>query len=56
LVARVVRWTSLFRRLAERGAQRAGHTSVSFVLDRHGYLFPEADTALPARLDDLFRQ
>jgi hypothetical protein len=36
-------------------AQRAGHTSVSFVLDRYGHLFPEADTALRSRLDDLFR-
>jgi integrase len=36
-------------------AQRAGHTSVSFVLDRYGHLFPEADTALRTRLDDLFR-
>jgi len=36
-------------------AARAGHTSVSFVLDRYGHLFPEADTALRARLDDLFR-
>jgi hypothetical protein len=36
-------------------AQRAGHTSVSFVLDRYGHLFPEADTALRARPDDLFR-
>jgi integrase len=36
-------------------AQRAGHTSVSFVLDRYGHLFPEADTALRARLDGLFR-
>jgi integrase len=35
-------------------AQRAGHTSVSFVLDRYGHLFPEADTALRARLDELF--
>jgi hypothetical protein len=26
-------------------AARAGHTSVSFVLDRYGHLFPEADTA-----------
>jgi hypothetical protein len=31
------------------------HTSVSFVLDRYGDLFPEADTALRARLDSLFR-
>ena len=36
-------------------AARAGHTSVSFVLDRYGHLFPEADTALRARLDSLFR-
>jgi integrase len=36
-------------------AQRAGHTSVSFVLDRYGHLFPEADTALRTRLDELFR-
>jgi hypothetical protein len=36
-------------------AARAGHTSVSFVLDRYGHLFPEADTALRARLDLLFR-
>jgi integrase len=37
-------------------AQRAGHTSVSFVLDRYGHLFPEADTTLRDRLDTLFRQ
>jgi integrase len=37
-------------------AARAGHTSVSFVLDRYGHLFPEADAALRGRLDDLFRQ
>jgi integrase len=36
-------------------AARAGHTSVSFVLDRYGHLFPEADKALRARLDLLFR-
>ena len=36
-------------------AARAGPTSVSFVLDRYGHLFPEADTALRARLDTLFR-
>jgi integrase len=34
-------------------AQRAGHTSVSFVLDRYGHLVPEADTTLRARLDEL---
>jgi integrase len=37
-------------------AQRAGHTSVSFVLDRYGHLFPESDAALRERLDVLFRQ
>jgi len=37
-------------------AQRAGHTSVSFVLDHHGQLFPESDAALRERLDVLFRQ
>jgi integrase len=37
-------------------AARAGHTSVSFLLDRYGHLFPEADTALRARLDALFRE
>jgi transposase InsO family protein len=25
---------------------RAGHSSVSFTLDRYGHLYPEADTAL----------
>jgi hypothetical protein len=35
-------------------AARAGHTSMSFVLDRYGHLLPEADTALQARLDGLF--
>jgi hypothetical protein len=33
---------------------RAGHTSTSFVLDRYGHLFPEADAALCDRLDALF--
>ena len=36
-------------------ATRAGHTSVSFVLDRYGHLFPESDAALRDRLDLLFR-
>jgi integrase len=36
-------------------AARAGRTSVSFVLDRYGHLFPEADTVPRARLDSLFR-
>ena len=32
-------------------AARAGHTSVSFTLDRYGHLYPEADRALRDRLD-----
>ncbi|MGH9005742.1 MAG: tyrosine-type recombinase/integrase, partial [Acidimicrobiia bacterium] len=36
-------------------SRRLGHASVSFTLDRYGHLFPEADTALRARLDCLFR-
>jgi integrase len=32
-------------------AARAGHTSVSFTLDRYGHLYPEADLALRDRLD-----
>jgi hypothetical protein len=35
-------------------AIRAGHTSVSFTLDRYGHLYPEADTALRDRLDALY--
>src|SRR6266511_4119106 len=34
-------------------AVRAGHTSVSFTLDRYGHLYPEADARLRDRLDDL---
>jgi integrase len=34
-------------------AVRAGHTSVSFTLDRYGHLYPEADTRLRDRLDRL---
>jgi integrase len=34
-------------------AVRAGHTSVSFTLDRYGHLYPEADAKLRDRLDDL---
>jgi hypothetical protein len=47
------RYGADYQILTERA--RAGHTSVSFVLDRYGHLFPEADTALRARLDSLFR-
>jgi integrase len=35
-------------------AARAGHSSVSFTLDRYGHLYPEADTALRERLDALY--
>ena len=35
-------------------AARAGHTSVSFTLDRYGHLYPGADTALRDRLDALY--
>jgi integrase len=34
-------------------AARAGHTSVSFTLDRYGHLYPEADTRLRDRLETL---
>jgi integrase len=34
-----------------RSPTRAGHTSVSFTLDRYGHLYPEADRALRDRLD-----
>jgi integrase len=34
-------------------ATRAGHTSVSFTLDRYGHLYPEADRALRDRLDQI---
>ena len=34
-------------------AARAGHTSVSFTLDRYGHLYPDADQALRDRLDAL---
>jgi integrase len=33
---------------------RAGHSSVSFTLDRYGHLYPEADSALRDRLDALY--
>ena len=32
-------------------ATRAGHSSVSFTLDRYGHLYPEADRALRDRLN-----
>jgi hypothetical protein len=38
----------------EKASARAGHSSVSFTLDRDGHLYPEADTALRDRLDALY--
>jgi hypothetical protein len=35
-------------------AVRAGHSSVSFTLDRYGHLYPESDAALRDRLDAFF--
>jgi integrase len=35
-------------------AARAGHTSVSFTLDRYGHLYPESDAALRDRLDAMY--
>jgi hypothetical protein len=35
-------------------ATHAGHTSVSFTLDRYGHLHPESDAALRDRLDALY--
>jgi hypothetical protein len=32
-------------------AVRAGHTSVSFTLDRYGHLYPESDNMLRDRLE-----
>ena len=36
-------------------SKRAGHTSVSFTLDRYGHLFPEADDALTKRIEAVAR-
>jgi hypothetical protein len=33
---------------------RAGHSSVSFTLDRYGHLYPESDATLRDRLDAFF--
>jgi Phage integrase family len=35
-------------------AARAGHTSVSFTLDRYGHLYPGSDAALRDRLDAIY--
>ena len=37
-------------------AVRAGHTSVSFSLDRYGHLFPVADERLAGKLDRIFNK
>lgn len=37
-------------------AVRAGHTSVSFTLDRYGHLFPSMDMALANRLEELIER
>ncbi len=34
-------------------SRRAGHSSTSFTLDRYGHLFPEADTTVADRLEQL---
>ncbi|HZA71922.1 MAG TPA: hypothetical protein VE476_03335, partial [Propionibacteriaceae bacterium] len=34
-------------------ATRAGHTSVRTVLDVYGHLYPESDTTLRGRLDEM---
>jgi integrase len=36
-------------------SRRAGHTSVSFTLDRYGHLFPEADATVADKLEELRR-
>jgi integrase len=38
---------------AKEVAARAGHTSVSFTLDRYGHLYPESDELLRERLDGM---
>jgi hypothetical protein len=35
-------------------AVRAGHSSVSFTLDRYGHLYPESDATLRDRLDAFY--
>lgn len=39
----------------KRIAARAGHTSVSVVLDRYGHLFPEGEEKLAERLDVVYK-
>jgi hypothetical protein len=42
------------QRLPQEVAARAGHTCVSFTLDRYGGLFEGHDRELRDRLDDMF--
>jgi integrase len=37
-------------------ADRLGHTSISTTLDIYGHLFPEQETALAAKLDEVFER
>ncbi len=37
-----------------RSPPELGHTSVSFILDRYGHLYPESDAALRDRLDAIY--
>jgi transposase, IS6 family len=57
----IYRWVQRFTPMLAEAARpcrqevavRAGHTSVSFTLDRYGHLYPEADTTLRDRLEAL---
>jgi hypothetical protein len=42
------------RRQPKEVATRAGHSSVSFTLDRYGHLYRKSDTVLRDRLDALY--
>jgi hypothetical protein len=50
--AAVALWVATGANLFEV-SRRAGHTSVSFTLDRYGHPFPEADQAVANRFDAL---
>ena len=43
-------------RVPKEAAVRAGHSSVSFTLDRYGHLYPESDAGLRDRLDTFFTE
>ena len=40
--------------IPRRSPLGAGHSSVSFTLDRYGHLYPESDAALRDRLDAIY--